>query len=330
MLKRDDLAVKNLGVPQYDSPLDGFTNTKEHKIKYISDEDRFLFLSSEKKLNEYVEKLKNKKDDEEIIPSFEKAGPRQKIYFKPGETISAVVTCGGLCPGLNSVIRALVYMNYYRYNNRLMYGIRYGYEGFIDKYDHSIINLTPDVVENIHKLGGTILGSSRGPQNEDEIVDKLVKLKVNILYVIGGDGTLRGASKIVEAIERRNLKISVIGIPKTIDNDIAYIDKSFGSETAFSKACTAIESAHTEAKGAMNGIGIVKVMGRHSGFIAANATLATNDVNFVLVPEIKFELDGEKGFLAALKKRFQHSNHAVILVAEGAGQEYFENMEKKI
>ena len=321
MLKRDDLAVKNLGVPQYDSPLDGFTNTKEHKIKYISDEDRFLFLSSEKKLNEYVEKLKNKKDDEEIIPSFEKAGPRQKIYFKPGETISAVVTCGGLCPGLNSVIRALVYMNYYRYNNRLMYGIRYGYEGFIDKYDHSIINLTPDVVENIHKLGGTILGSSRGPQNEDEIVDKLVKLKVNILYVIGGDGTLRGASKIVEAIERRNLKISVIGIPKTIDNDIAYIDKSFGSETAFSKACTAIESAHTEAKGAMNGIGIVKVMGRHSGFIAANATLATNDVNFVLVPEIKFELDGEKGF--------QHSNHAVILVAEGAGQEYFENMEKK-
>lgn len=329
MLKKEDLTVKTLGDAHYDSPLDGFTNTKEHKIKYISDEDRFLYLSSEKKLNDYVNKLKSGEDCEDFIPSFEKAGPRQKIYFKPGETISAVVTCGGLCPGLNSVIRALVYMNYYRYNNRLMYGIRYGYEGFIDKYDHSIINLTPDVVENIHKLGGTILGSSRGPQNEDEIVDKLVKLKVNILYVIGGDGTLRGASKIVEAIERRNLKIAVIGIPKTIDNDIAYIDKSFGSETAFSKACTAIESAHTEAKGAMNGIGIVKVMGRHSGFIAANATLATNDVNFVLVPEIKFELDGEKGFLAALKKRFQHSNHAVILVAEGAGQEYFENMEKK-
>ncbi|MBQ1998746.1 MAG: 6-phosphofructokinase, partial [Spirochaetales bacterium] len=209
MLKKDDLIVKTLGEPRYDSPLDEFTNTKEHKIKYISDDDRFLFLSSEKKLNEYVEKLKNGEDGEDIIPSFEKAGPRQKIYFKPGETISAVVTCGGLCPGLNSVIRALVYMNYYRYNNRLMYGIRYGYEGFIDKHDHSIINLTPDVVENIHKLGGTILGSSRGPQNADEIVDKLVKLKVNILYVIGGDGTLRGASGIVEAIERRNLKISV-------------------------------------------------------------------------------------------------------------------------
>lgn len=316
-----DINVKNLGERKFESPLNLSVTFEDDVVNYVADDERILTLTSVKHYNEWEEKGYN-------IPSFEKAGPRSKLYFEPGETISAIVTCGGLCPGLNSVIRAIVYMNYYRYNNKITYGIRYGYEGFIDKYDHPVVNLSPSTVENIHKLGGTILGSSRGPQSPSEIVDKLERLKVNVLYTIGGDGTLRGANKIVEEISKRNLKISVIGIPKTIDNDIAYIDKSFGSETAFSKACDAIDSAHTEAKGVYNGIGIVKVMGRNSGFIAANATLATNDVNFCLVPEIKFDLEGKNGFLNAIKKRLERSNHAVILVAEGAGQHFFENDEK--
>jgi 6-phosphofructokinase 1 len=317
-LKKYNLKVDTLGTPKFDSPLKTIDNGA---LTFITDDDRVLAINSIKEMGQII----NNQD----VPSFEKAGPREKIFFQPGETISAIVTCGGLCPGLNSVIRSIVYMNYYRYNNRITYGIKYGYEGFIDKYDHEIINLTPDIVENIHKIGGTILGSSRGPQESAEIVDKLVKLKVNILYTIGGDGTIRGSKDIVEEIKKRNLKIAVISIPKTIDNDIAFIDKSFGSETAFSKACDAINSAHIEAKGAINGIGIVKLMGRHSGFIAANATIASNDVNFCLVPEIPFDLDGPNGLLVLLKKRLIRSKHAVILVAEGAGQHYFTSKQKR-
>jgi len=313
-----NLNVQNLGKSEYNSPI---TRESGRFDSYISDDDRILVINTQKELTEWSKSGKP-------IPSFEKAGPRKNIFFKPGDVISAIVTCGGLCPGLNSVIRSVVYMNYYRYNNRIMYGIPYGYEGFIDSFDHPIINLTTDVVENIHNNGGTILGSSRGPQNISEIVDKLVSLNIGILYCVGGDGTLRGASDISKEIMKRNLKISVIGIPKTIDNDIAYIDKSFGSETAFSKACDAIKSAHMEAKGAYNGIGIVKVMGRHSGFIAANATISSGDVNFCFVPEVPFELDGPSGFLQSLKKRLLHKRHSVILVAEGAGQKYFNEKEK--
>ena len=321
-LLKFDLNVHSLGTPKIDSPLKLSNTHGDHVVNFVKDDERVVVVNSEKELQEW---LKNGSP----IPSFEKAGPRSKIYFTPGETISAVVTCGGLCPGLNSVIRALVYMNYHRYHNKITYGIRYGYEGFIDKYDHEITNLTPDMVEYIHKHGGTILGSSRGPQNVSEMVDKLVQLRVKILYTIGGDGTLKGAKEIAEEIKKRNLKISVIGIPKTIDNDIAYIDKSFRSETAFSKACDAIDAAHVEAKGAFNGIGIVKVMGRSSGFIAANATIASNDVNFCLIPEIPIELEGKDGFLEVLKQRLIKSKHAVILVAEGAGQGFFNNSDKK-
>lgn len=314
-----DLTIKSVGNANYDSPIDISDDEDEN---FVHDDDRIIVVNTQRDLDEWAK-------SGEKIPSFEKAGARKKIHFKPGETISAVVTCGGLCPGLNSVIRGLVYMNYYRYQNRLCYGIPFGYEGFIDSYDHSIINLTPDIVEDIHKDGGSILGSSRGPQNPSEIVDKLASLGVNILYCIGGDGTQKGALAIAEEIGRRNMKISVVGIPKTIDNDIAYIDKSFGSETAFSKACDAIDSAHMEAKGAYNGIGIVKVMGRNSGFIAANATIASGDVNFCLVPEIPFDLEGEKGFLSLLKDRLIKKHHAVILVAEGAGQNFFTAENKK-
>ena len=313
-----DLNIESLGEATIDSPLK-FSDTKgDGVINFVSDEERVLAINSQNELKEWLNEGKE-------ILSFEKAGPRSKLYFTPGQTRSAVVTCGGLCPGLNSVIRALAYMNYYRYHNQFTYGVKYGYEGFIDSFGHGLINLTPETVEHIHKLGGTMLGSSRGPQDSGLIVDKLTQMSVSVLYTIGGDGTLRGAKDIADEIKRRNLKISVIGIPKTIDNDIMYTDKSFGFETAFSKACEAIDVAHVEAKGAYNGIGIVKVMGRSSGFVAANAATASNDVNFCLIPEVPFKLEGPGGFLEVLKNRLQRSHHAVILVAEGAGQNFFDD-----
>ena len=143
-------------------------------------------------------------------------------------------------------------------------------------------------------------------------------MNVRILFAIGGDGTLRGAQALSEEIERRDMKIGVIGIPKTIDNDISYVDKSFGFDTAVAESRTAIYSAHVEATGARNGIGLVKLMGRHSGFIAAHAALANNDANFCLVPEAPFTLEA---FLDALRERIVQRHHAVVVVAEGAGQE---------
>jgi len=220
--------------------------------------------------------------------SFEKAGPKEKLYFEPAKTRVAIVTCGGLCPGLNNVIRGVVNHLSYRYGVNKIYGIQYGYAGFIPKNNLPYVELTSDVVDEIHKDGGTILGSSRGNQPEDQIVDTLERLNINILFTIGGDGTQRGAHAIYEEITKRNLKISVAGIPKTIDNDINFIERSFGFETSFSVAMEILENAHYEAKGAYNGIAIVKLMGRDSGFIAANAALASPDVNFVIIPEMDF------------------------------------------
>lgn len=322
-LSKFDLTIRNLGEPTFDSPLNLGEKGGDTVANYVSDNEKVFVVNDTITLEKFIRNGEN-------IPAFEKGGPRKKIFFEPGETISAIVTCGGLCPGLNAVIRAIVLMNYYRYNNKITYGIRYGYQGFIDKYGSEILNLTPKIVESIHREGGTILGSSRGPQDIGEIVDKLVELKVNVLYTIGGDGTLRGAHEIYKEISKRNLKIAVVGVPKTIDNDLSYITRSFGVETAFSTACEAITAAHTEAKGAYNGIGLVKVMGRESGFIAAYSTLASNDVNFTLVPEVKFNLEGDNGLLATLKKRLQKSHHAVILVAEGAGQYFFDGKEKRL
>ncbi|MGL4561065.1 MAG: ATP-dependent 6-phosphofructokinase, partial [Brevinema sp.] len=254
--------------------------------------------------------------------SFEKAGPRKKMYFDPKKVKAAVMTCGGLCPGLNDVIRAIVRELYYSYGVHSILGIPYGYQGLVNLKKYKPIALGPEFVDRIHRLGGTVLGSSRGGGEKiSEIVDNLEFLDINILFTIGGDGTLKGAHKIVEEIERRGLNISVIGIPKTIDNDISYIQSSFGFETAFSLAVNAISSASIEADNAPMGIGLVKLMGRHSGFIAANATLAMNDVNFVFVPEVSFRMDGPDGFLYALEKRLLARDHAVICIAEGAGQD---------
>jgi 6-phosphofructokinase 1 len=253
--------------------------------------------------------------------SFEMAGPREKIFFDPPKVTAAIVTCGGLCPGLNDIIKGIVTHCHYRYGVTKVYGFRYGYEGMIQRYGHVPIVLKPESVAQIHNFGGTILGSSRGPQPIGEMVDTLEEMNIDILFVIGGDGTLRGAGEIVKEIERRGLKKAVVGIPKTIDNDIMWIDKSFGFETAFAVAVQALKCAYIEATGALNGIGLIRLMGRDSGFIASFAALAAGNVDFVLIPEVQFALEGERGLLEALRYRLAKRKSAVIVVAEGAGQD---------
>lgn len=253
--------------------------------------------------------------------SLEAAGPRKTIYFDPSKVRAAIVTCGGLSPGINDVIRAVVMELFYRYGVRNISGVRYGFQGLIPSFGHPLVDLTPDNVKDIHRTGGSILSSSRGDQDVGNMVDSLWRMNANLLFCIGGDGTMKAAEVIAGEIRRRNLSISVVGIPKTIDNDLNVIDQTFGFDTAIAEAVKVIECAHVESKGAPNGIGLVKIMGRSSGHIAVSATLANNDVNYVLIPEVPFELHGEKGFLKVLENRLRKSSHAVILVAEGAGQE---------
>ncbi|MFW5870879.1 MAG: ATP-dependent 6-phosphofructokinase [Verrucomicrobiota bacterium] len=251
-------------------------------------------------------------------PDFlEQAGPRRKIFFNPQDTTAAIVSCGGLCPGINDTIRGITMILWHRYGVRNILGLKYGYEGLVPSM-HEPLELTPEVVEDIHKDGGTVLGTSRGPQDVNKMVDFLCDKKIDILFTIGGDGTQRGAETISAEISRRDLKIAVVGIPKTIDNDIVFTERSFGFETAVAMSMDPIQGAHREAQAAMNGIGLVKLMGRHSGFIAAYATLASSDVNMTLVPEVKFTM--EKTFLF-LTQRLKQKSHAVIVVAEGAGQD---------
>lgn len=302
-----DFTIETLGQARIETPLKG--------VQYVDDNERILYnLSAEEVQKEYSEGRKP--------ISFLKAGPRRKIYFDPSKLKCAIVTCGGLCPGLNNVIRSLVLTLYHSYNVTNILGIKYGLQGFIPKYGHPVMELTPASVSEINEIGGTILSSSRGPQSVEEIVDFLERMNVGILFSIGGDGTFRAAAKITEEIRNRNSKISVIGIPKTIDNDINLLSRSFGFNTAVSMAATAITSAHVEALGAPNGVGLVKLMGRHSGFIAASASLDKRYANFVLIPESDFDIEGPHGFLSVLEKRLLARQHAVIVVAEGAGQRY--------
>jgi 6-phosphofructokinase 1 len=316
-MTHEDFMVKLLGGGTFKSPLKPSIHPDGLSFGFIEKEDRVLFDAS----LEYYNHCRN---TGETPISFEKAGPYRNLYFNPAHTKVAIVTCGGLCPGLNSVIRSLVNELHYRYNVNRIFGIQYGYRGFIADNNHPVINLTPQLVERIHLFGGSVLGSSRGEQDTGQIVDRLSALGVDILFCIGGDGTLRGAHAIYEEISRRKLNISIAGIPKTIDNDINLIDKSFGFETAFTIANDIIRNAHNEAIGAYNGISIVKLMGRDSGFIAAYAALSIQEVNFVLVPEIKFDLYGSRGFLQVLRNRLEMRHHALIVVAEGSGQHFFE------
>jgi 6-phosphofructokinase 1 len=309
-----DFTIASLGECTIPSPVN---------VSYFVPEKRRLLF------NTYINEFDSLKSPDGSPLSFEMAGPRDKIFFDPSKTKAAIVTCGGLCPGINDVIRSLVMELHYRYGVHNVLGIQYGFQGFIHKYAHSVVQLTPDVVKDINNLGGSILSSSRGRQNIVEIVDTLKRMNIDLLFSIGGDGTLRGTEGIADEIERRGLNIGVVGIPKTIDNDLNLIQKSFGFDTAVSESVKAIQCAHVEAKGAPNGIGLVKIMGREAGHIAAGAALAQNDVNFVLIPEVPFDLEGEKGLLKAIEKKLRNSTHCVILVAEGAGQDNMRDEEQK-
>jgi 6-phosphofructokinase 1 len=316
-MKYEDFLVSSLGKGGVVSPLMHTRRAENPVYKFVDDSERILYDVS-------LENFRICGETGESPVSFEKAGPKELIFFEPAKTKVAIVTCGGLCPGLNNVIRSLVNELHYRYGISRVLGIQYGYEGLIPEYNHSVIELTTSMVSNIHLTGGTFLGSSRGNQDVEKMVDTLEILNINILFCIGGDGTLRGAHAIHKEIAKRKLKIGIAGIPKTIDNDIDLIQKSFGFETAFSIANDIIMNAHNEASGAFNGVALVKLMGRDSGFIAANAVLAIQEVNFVLIPEITFDLYGPKGFLSILKNRLEDRHHAVIVVAEGAGQDLFD------
>lgn len=300
-----DTNILNLGQPKVPTTL-----LNSH---YIGESKPLTLMMTAEELSEL--------GPETLPMQFEKAGPREKLFFDPSKTKCAIVTCGGLCPGLNDVIRSIVIKGHYHYGIRSIIGIRNGLRGFIPQYGLSTIDLTPETVSSIYQLGGTMLGTSRGEQDPVEIVDSLERLNVNILFVIGGDGTMRAAKKIVDEVQVRGSKIAIIGIPKTIDNDINFITRSFGFDTAVEKAAEAIQCAHVEAAGIPNGIGLVKLMGRGAGFIAAQATLAMQEVNFLLVPEQPFRLEGEDGLLRALEKRLAHRGHALIVCAEGAGQD---------
>ena len=302
----DQLRIRQLGTPRHDSPLIAAG------VLLVGDEQGVLIPSDTETLARV----------EGPVPAFEAAGPRARLFFDPPSTSIGIVTCGGLCPGINDVIRAIVLTAWDEYGVRRALGFRYGYAGLAVSSDLQPVTLDPDVVHDIHGLGGTILGSSRGPQKVTDVVDELQRRRIDVLFAIGGDGTLTGASELAAEIRRRDLPIAVVGIPKTIDNDIPWLERSFGFATAVNEAARSIVAAHTEAHSVRNGIGLVKLMGRYSGFIAAHATLGHNQVNFCLIPELPFSLAGDRGFLYLLERRLETTGHAVVVVAEGAGQEH--------
>jgi 6-phosphofructokinase 1 len=308
-----DFSIEELGKRSIKSPIAMSTVQGDNVANYVTD-DRFVRLDIAVKLGAQPAAKRSQ--------VLECAGPREMIYFMPAHVHAGIVSCGGLCPGINDVIRAIVRCLYYRYGVTRVSGIRYGYKGFLPEYQYGIKTLDADIVDDIHKLGGTYLGSARGGGKEvSKIVDAMEQLNLNMLFTIGGDGTQRGSLDIAEEIDRRKLKIALVGIPKTVDNDFGIIDRSFGFDTAVSKAVEVVTAAHMEASSAINGIGLVKVMGRESGFIAACTALASHEVNFVLIPEVPFNLEGYNGFLHHLEERLKRRKHAVIVVAEGAMQD---------
>ena len=309
-LTKMDFNISRVGEPTLESTL--------RDVIFVDDSERVSYCA-DPTLNDEL------RDKKKPVPAFVAAGPRRRLYFDKKWAKAAIVTCGGICPGLNDVIKAIVNTLYYIYGVKSIYGIRFGYQGLVsdEKFDDKYmkpLELDPDYVDDIHTLGGTILGSSRGEQNVQKMVETLERERINMLFTIGGDGTQTGAHEIAEEIKKHNLNISVIGVPKTIDNDLNFMDKTFGFETAVEAAAPIIGCAHNEAKAAYNGIGLVKLMGRDSGFIAASSALANSVVNFCLIPEVQFELKGENGLLESLERRLAKKHHAVIVVAEGAGQ----------
>ncbi len=306
-----DFRIMRLGAPRYPSPMKA--------VQFVGDDEQVLYHGDWADVRAYVQQDKRP-------PVFEKAGPREQVYFDPTSLRCGIVTCGGLCPGINDVLRAVVLSLHYHYGVTTVFGFRYGYEGLNPVLGHEPLLLTPDVVETVSTLGGTILGTSRGEQPVNIMVDELERRQVSILFTIGGDGTLRGAQAIATEVSRRGGSIAVVGIPKTIDNDISYIYQSFGFQTAASEAQMAVEAAHTEAVAARNGIGLVKLMGRDSGFIAAYTALADSRVNYCLVPESPFTV---QALMLSLRKRLEERGHAVIAVAEGAGQDLLQSQAER-
>ncbi len=314
MLQQRDFMVDSLGECRVDSPL-RFDVPGRHA-------GRFFFVDDSTR-NPFNVEITPEPHEQDSL-SFEEAGPREKIFFNPADTTAAIITCGGLSPGINNVIRSAYYELSENYGVGRVLGIRNGYLGLNPESKLDPIPLTREFVEPIDKLGGTVLGSSRGPQEPAVMAEFLQSQKVNILLCIGGDGTQRGAAALQEEIRKLGLTIAIVGVPKTIDNDIPFVRMSFGYTTSLEKAAEVIRGAHVEARSAVHGIGLVKLMGRHAGFIAAGATVVSQEVNFCLVPEIEFPLTGENGFLPALQKRMRKRGHAVVVVAEGAGQHLFE------
>ena len=306
-----DFGIELLGQARIASPMTA--------ARYVGNDERVLYSTDAREVKAQIAERGD-------ALQMERAGPREKIYFDPSKLKCGIVTCGGLCPGLNDVIRAVVMSCFYHYGVRTVYGFQYGYEGLSSKYTHAALELTPDSVSRIHEMGGSILASSRGNQDPVDMVDTLERLNVGLLFTVGGDGTLRGALALAAEIKKRGLKIGIIGIPKTIDNDIQFVSQSFGFATACSEARNIVAAANVEAMGARNGVGLVKLMGRDSGFIAAYTTLANNDVNICLVPEVPFSIEG---LLRAISERLERRGHAVIVVAEGAGQEFFQQEKQK-
>ncbi len=306
-----DFTVARLGECRFRSPLSG--------ARFVSDDERVLYHA---RLEDMRPWLAEGADP----PAMEVAGPRERLFFDPAQVACGIVTCGGLCPGLNDVIRSIVLSLYHHYGVDRVYGFRFGYEGLVPRKGHAPLRLTPEAVDRIPEMGGTVLGSSRGPQDPAEMVQTLAERKVGILFAIGGDGTLRGAQAIAQEAARHRKVLSVIGIPKTIDNDVCFVQKTFGFETAVTEARRAIYAANTEAEAARRGIGLVKLMGRDSGFIAAFSVLVDSRVDFCLIPEVPFALER---FLAALEQRLEGQGHVVIVVAEGAGQDLMQRTAER-
>lgn len=320
MSDTNDFTIATLGPCKVTSPIKLSSVEGDFIANYV-DDDEFIRYNVNASIDEVVGPSKRS----ELL---EKAGPREKIFFNPNHVHAAVVTCGGLCPGLNDVIRAIVRCLWNRYGVRRISGIRFGFKGLLPEYGFEILPLTPEVVDDCHKTGGSILGSSRGGGDRVvEIADAIENLNLNMVFIIGGDGTQRGSLEVAEEIERRGLKIAVVGIPKTVDNDLSFIQKSFGFDTAVVKAAESVAAAHMEAHSQINGIGLVKLMGRESGFIATHTAIASHEANFVLIPEVPFDLDGPQGFLHHLEERLRRRQHAVIVVAEGAGQDLMKGVE---
>ena len=318
MLQASDFVVEQLGPPKFKSPLKAWGEHQGAPIRFISDDRRTLWCPE----------IKNGEPPRTDL-AFEVAGPREQLYFDPGTTSAAILTAGGLCPGLNNVIRSVVMQLYYGYGVRRVFGVRHGYRGLHPDADPPIRELTPDNVSDIHKMGGTYLGTSRGPGDLSLMVETLRERGINMLFTLGGDGTQRGAMALGEEAKKQGYQVSIVGIPKTIDNDIPYVYRTFGYLTAVEKAKEVIDAAHAEARSAYRGIGLVKVMGRAAGFIAAGAAITAQVVNYCLVPEVPFALDGEGCLLDQLERRMGVKGHAVIVVAEGAGQELLPDTGKR-